>query len=94
MFDEAEIELYMLDGATFLSLDHANSRAMEEWVRLTYTIRSINLNERQCKLEEAKRELMMAFEDEGGQMFVQSREDDEKFVEVAVQPLRTMGPRN
>jgi hypothetical protein len=94
MSDEAEIELYMLDGATFLSLDHANSRAMEEWVRLTYTIRSINLNERQCKLEEAKRELMMAFEDEGGQMFVQSREDDEKFVEVAVQPLRTMGPRN
>jgi hypothetical protein len=94
MFEEAEIELYTLDDATFPSLDHANSRAMEEWVRLTYTIRSINLNERQCKLEEAKRELMMAFEDEGGQAFVQSMDDDEKVVEVAVKALCTKGPRN
>jgi hypothetical protein len=94
MFDEAEAKQYLLDEHVFTTLDHANSRAMEEWVRLTNTIRSTNLNERQCKLEEAKRDLMIAFEDEGGRRFVQSMEDDEKFVEVEVKALGTQGPRN
>jgi hypothetical protein len=94
MFEEAEVRQYLLDDHAFTTLDHANSRAMEEWVRLTNTIRSTNMNERQCKLEETKRDLMIAFEDEGGRRFVQSMEDDEKFVEVEVKPLGTQGPRN
>jgi hypothetical protein len=94
MFQEAEVKQYLLDDHVFTTLDHANSRAMEEWVRLTNTIRSTNLNERQCKLEEAKRDQMIAFEAEGGRRFVQSMDNDEKFVEVEVKALGTQGPRN
>lgn len=95
MFDEAEVGSYVLDGSVYGSLDHANSRAMEEWVKLTVKIRSVNYNEVQCKREKARRELQERFEGEGeGWAFALSVDDDERMVEVVVRALAMQGPRN
>ena len=98
LFAEPEIQHYILDDYTYGALEQANSRAMDEWVKLTIKIRSINLDEITRKRGEIKRELQRKFEDESEgderMRFKASMDDDERTVEVSVAPLRWQGPRN
>lgn len=95
MFEEAVVESYVLDNSVYGSLEHANSRAMGEWVKLTVKIRSVNYDEVQCKREVARRELQERFEGEGeGWAFALAVDDDERMVEVVVRALAMQGPRN
>lgn len=98
LFEEPEDKTYLLDEEAYGSLDQANSRAMDEWIRLTFKIRSVNLDEIARKRGELKQEMQREFEgeSEGNERarFSASMDDDERAVEVAVKPLSMQGPRN
>lgn len=92
---EPEIEFYQLQDRAYGSLDQVNAAAMKEWLRLTFTSRTANLIEVNCKREEAKRELERELEDQGeGVLFRKSMDDDEKTIKVYVKPMGMQGARN
>lgn len=95
LFDPAEVTARTLDNGVFTSLDFANSRAIDEWLRLTLKPSSARLDQVQIERAEAKAELLRVLEDEGeGVVFQKSAEDDEECVEVFVRTLQLQGPRN
>ncbi|KAM0716226.1 hypothetical protein Q7P37_007671 [Cladosporium fusiforme] len=95
LFDTGEAAVNLLNDKIFGSLELANSRAIEEWVRLTLKPSSGRLEQIDVERAAARAELERDLEDGGGgRIFGERLDDEERSVEVFVRALDLEGPRN
>lgn len=90
-----EVAFRVLENAVFTTLDLANSRAIDEWLRLTHVPSSSHLDVVQVERAAAKMQLEEAMRSGGGEVtFFNVFDDESRTVEVKVEVLHLQGPRN